>query len=189
MGWTRWAFVAFSAAIAVAVSGPMGVAGCVTCKGGPAAGLGAPACRGPMFGTEPGCCEHPATPCDNAWAGFCQEKLKWNQFWHQVGTGHRVPPRARAPARTWTPGLRPPLVQAIGFSPASSQAIHPAGEPGPIRLPPIEEAWPNGPKEPVLERGPPPLPEPNDVLDLPPETDAPAPAPPGQARLIWQFSG
>ncbi len=75
MGRTKWAFAVSIAAIAVAMVGPVGMAGCVTCERGPAAGFGAPACRGPMFGTEPGCCEHPPTPCDNAWAGFCQEKL------------------------------------------------------------------------------------------------------------------
>ncbi len=182
---TKWAVAAFSAAIALAMSGPTGWAGCVKCEGGPAAGFGASACRGPTFGTEPGCCEFSPKPSDNAWDGFCQENLRWKQFWHKVGTGHWAQPRARPPAPTWAP-VRQPAIQAVGFHPTPAWAGHRrAGEPGPIRLPSIDDAAPFE-SEPAPGPGPPPMPEPNDVLDLPPEPDVPAP--PGQARVLWEFS-
>ncbi|MFW5692626.1 MAG: hypothetical protein ACOCWL_00275 [Thermoguttaceae bacterium] len=182
---TKWALAALCAAIALAIGGPMAWAGCVNCEGGPAAGFGAPACRGPMFGTEPGCCEYSPKPSDNAWDGFCQEKLRWKQFWHKVGTGHWAQPRARAPATTWAP-TRQPALHAAGSTPAPTGPVHsPAEEPGPVRLPSVDDAEPAGTEEPAVEPGPPPMPEPNDVLDLPPEPDAPVS--PDQARVIWDF--
>ena len=34
----------------------------------------------------PGCCDCPPTACDNAWAGYCQQKAKWQAFFTKVGT-------------------------------------------------------------------------------------------------------
>ncbi len=45
------------------------------------------ACAGPFFGTVPGCCQCQPHCCDNAWAGYCQEKARRQAFWHRVGTG------------------------------------------------------------------------------------------------------
>jgi len=66
--------------------------GCRSCDGGELHGqsLAAPACCGPMFGTTPGCCECPPSACDNAWDGFCQEKLCWKRLWYNIGTGVHV---------------------------------------------------------------------------------------------------
>ncbi len=47
----------------------------------------APACASPFHGMVPGCCELPPSPCDNAWAGYCQEKARCRSFWHRLGTG------------------------------------------------------------------------------------------------------
>lgn len=56
------------------------------CHGG-LHGLGARACAGSYYGMQPGCCECPPSPCDNAWAGYCDEKAKCRAFWHRFGTG------------------------------------------------------------------------------------------------------
>ena len=47
----------------------------------------APACGAPFYGMVPGCCECPPSPCDNAWAGYCEEKARWKAFWYRLGTG------------------------------------------------------------------------------------------------------
>ena len=36
--------------------------------------------------TSADCCECPPSPCDNAWASFCEENARWQAFWHQYGT-------------------------------------------------------------------------------------------------------
>ena len=59
--------------------------GCASCER--SSGHGAPACAGPIgYNLKPGCCECPPTACDNAWAGYCQEKARWQAFWARVGT-------------------------------------------------------------------------------------------------------
>ena len=181
MSRTNWAFAVFCAALVVAMSGPMGVAGCVNCEGGPAAGFGAPACRGPMFGTEPGCCEHPPSPCDNAWDGFCQEKLRSKQFWSKVGTGYWVQPRARVSACDYSAGVPYPSNRAVEYSERPSCGVYPVSEQDAIRLPPTKD-------ELVPQRGPPPIPEPMDEPDVIPEPSPEPPGQPGQARVPWEFS-
>ena len=188
MGRTKWAFAVSIAATVVVMGGLMGVADCVTCDRGPAAGFGAPACRGPIFGTEPGCCEHPPTPCDNAWAGFCQEKLKWKQFWYKVGSGHWVSPRTATPASHAAISIRQPLIRPSGLSRTRSDGIAPADTSDTIRYPPVEVMVQPAPKDPVRDRGPPPIPQPNDDFDLSEEPDEPAASQPGQARVSWEFS-
>jgi len=188
MGRTKWAFAASTAAIAVAMSGDVGMADCVTCERGPATGLGAPACLGPIFGTEPGCCEFSPTACDNAWDGFCQEKLKWKQFWHKVGTGYWVSSRARFPTCAGIPVM-------VGASPRNTEVPcqPPLGDPldgvpGPIRLPPVDDGRPRRPEEPIPEFGPPPIPESNNVPSLLPEPATPGTSQGGQAKVPWGFS-
>lgn len=34
----------------------------------------------------PGCCECPPSPCDNAWAGYCQHKARVQAYFAKVGT-------------------------------------------------------------------------------------------------------
>lgn len=185
MGRTKWAFAVSIALIALAMGNSVGLADCVICEDGPAAGFGAPACRGPIFGTEPGCCEHPPTPCDNAWAGFCQEKLKWRQFWHHVGTGYWVPSRATTrPCSTAAP-VRQPLFQTTPHAGTVSHRAGPRGAPGPIRLPPTDAAVKSATEAPIPDEGPPPIPEANGGLDVPSEPLNPAPAPPDQSRA-WR---
>ncbi|MBN2579757.1 MAG: hypothetical protein JXB10_12275 [Pirellulales bacterium] len=59
-----------------------------------------PACYGPPgFCLVPGCCECPPTACDNAWAGYCQEKARWQAFWTRVGTPR--PPRIPRHCYCW----------------------------------------------------------------------------------------
>jgi hypothetical protein len=51
-----------------------------------------PACFSPPgYCLAPGCCECPPCACDNAWAGYCEQKARWQAFWTQVGMPH--PPR------------------------------------------------------------------------------------------------
>lgn len=42
------------------------------------------ACAG--GGWSPGCCVCQPSCCDNAWAGYCQQKARWQAFWARVGT-------------------------------------------------------------------------------------------------------
>jgi hypothetical protein len=49
--------------------------GCATCNGGGLyAAYAAPACAAPAFGMVEGCWERCSPCCDNAWAGYCQER-------------------------------------------------------------------------------------------------------------------
>jgi hypothetical protein len=42
---------------------------------------------GQFYGMVPGCCRYPPSACDNAWAGYCEEKARRQAFWYQLGTG------------------------------------------------------------------------------------------------------
>ncbi|MDZ7615730.1 MAG: hypothetical protein U1E05_01925 [Patescibacteria group bacterium] len=180
---TIWAFAVFCAVLHLTINGATALAQCVTCEGGPAAGFSAPACRGPMYGAEPGCCEFAPSACDNAWDGFCQEKLKWKQFWSKVGTGYRVPPRTGQPARGMTAGMLPSSSRAVEFHP-TSMCTATVGEQETILPPTTKEELPPG-------FGPPPLPEPmGDPMGEPsltPEPRQKAPSPPGQSRMPWEY--
>jgi hypothetical protein len=44
-------------------------------------------CAAPFCCWQPGCCETPPSPCDNAWAGYCQEKARRNARRYRLGTG------------------------------------------------------------------------------------------------------
>ncbi|HYW79693.1 MAG TPA: hypothetical protein VE890_08960 [Thermoguttaceae bacterium] len=41
----------------------------------------APPCAAPAYGAEQGCCEDSPSCCDDAWAGYCQEKARHQAFW------------------------------------------------------------------------------------------------------------
>lgn len=48
---------------------------------------GTSVCGRSFHGSKPGCCQCGPSACDNAWAGYCQEKAHWQNFWNRVGTG------------------------------------------------------------------------------------------------------
>jgi hypothetical protein len=47
---------------------------------------GPPCFSPPGCSLAPGCCECPPSACDNAWAGYCQHKAKWQAYFTKVGT-------------------------------------------------------------------------------------------------------
>jgi len=92
MRWISCA-LAFTAAVGMATTaiaaGPIWGAtgaGC-GCDGVAFQSLSAPPCAAPAFGSMvPGCCECQPSGCDNAWAGYCQEKACKECLWHAAGT-------------------------------------------------------------------------------------------------------
>ncbi len=136
---------------------------CASCQG-----YGHPycagACAGPFYGWQPGCCESPPSCCDNAWAGYCQEKARCWAFCHRLGTGGTscgAMPMGCAPT---TVGPRPvpaapeepmvprgdgvpdqPVAPPGPGAPGEPPAPAPAGEPSVPPLPPE----PTGLDEPV----------------------------------------
>lgn len=142
MRWIRWA------------SALLGVCGLVSAAAGfePAYGpattrpscecyrtLGAPACASPFVGWAPGCCECPPSACDNAWAGYCDQKAKWKAFWYRVGSGvhlHRPVPVAYQPK----PVCYQPAMPAVPAGPVEAdQSLQPNK---PLPLPPLPEPVP-----------------------------------------------
>ena len=97
---------------------------------------GAGANAGPFYGMTPGCCQCPSSACDNAWAGYCQEKAHWKAFWYRVGTGgtgrHRS---ARASCQT-APAWGQPVVRPLPPVPAET------AEPDEAPLPPLPKPVP-----------------------------------------------
>ena len=63
--------------------------------GGVHPAYGAGACAAPDYGWTQGCDEHPPSCCDNAWAGYCQEKARWEAHWRQAFSGHATASYAR----------------------------------------------------------------------------------------------
>jgi len=55
-----------------------------TCGSGQWSAYCAPACAAPAYGTEQGCCETTPSCCDDAWAGYCQERAQRQEFWDRV---------------------------------------------------------------------------------------------------------
>jgi hypothetical protein len=72
--------------------------------------LSGPPCFSPPSGClTPGCCECPPTACDNAWAGYCQHKAKWQAYFTKVGTprpAYYYGNRCASPCGTPTPAAR-----------------------------------------------------------------------------------
>jgi hypothetical protein len=89
MRWTCWVFalLAVSALVTPAVGleenhGAAGLSGgCASCGASGAAAYAAPG----GFGLVPGCCACQPSCCDNAWAGYCLQKARWQAFWARVG--------------------------------------------------------------------------------------------------------
>ena len=130
-----------------------GSGGCASCER--SSGYGAPACAGPAgYNLAPGCCECPPSACDNAWAGYCQEKARWQAFWARVGT-----PRPKCgTAVSYTSGPTPAGVTRlppVGPQPATaepaSDGLQPIPEPAPVEsrktedkaYPPLDKPIPN----------------------------------------------
>jgi hypothetical protein len=168
MRWIRWAFVPLAVcALMSAVTG----FDCTSVEGGTCAscsqscGYGAPACAAPFFGWQPGCCESPPSPCDNAWAGYCQEKARCKAFWCRLGTGGRTcygtpsggcEPMAVSPKPFVQPVPAPTAEPAVDAAPALPDELSlpaPPGESLEAPLPPP----PAAPEEPTIL---PPLPRP-----------------------------
>ncbi len=194
----KWIKDALSAAIVLAVSCPASWAGGTTYENVSAAGLLASPSRTPMFGTVTGACQRRPSPCDNAWAGFCQEDLRWRQFWSRVGTGYWVPSRTMAPTCRIGAGTRTPWVPMFGVQGSSWHAVPPGAAPGTKHVAPGNDAGQAVDGEPARESGPlpppplppppvPPAPPPPAALDAipepPPLPDTPVSAPPDQAGV------
>jgi hypothetical protein len=105
-----------------------------------------PPCSAPGgYATLPGgCCECQPNCCDNAWATYCQEKHKWDEFWSKVGTGaYRHQSRLKGPL--FGKGAQCPPCDAselpagaIESAPAAPVAPTPAPS-RPVPLPPKPE--------------------------------------------------
>lgn len=90
MRWICWAILSLAVCALVGAAAGTdpaygGEGPCGSCE--PNYSYYAPACASPFHGTVPGCCEFPPSPCDNAWAGYCQEKARCRSFWQRLGTG------------------------------------------------------------------------------------------------------
>ena len=81
MRWIGWVSVLL-VACCLASPAALGAAICGNCGGCSTSG-----CVGPSFGMQPGCGECQSHGCDNAWAGYCQEKARCQAFWYRLGTG------------------------------------------------------------------------------------------------------
>ncbi|MBN1393998.1 MAG: hypothetical protein JW959_03120 [Pirellulales bacterium] len=92
----RWIFAASVLAGVFALAADLDAGcGCGSCDGTTsywALGRGA-CCSPPGYCMTPGCCELYRPCCDNAWAGYCENKAKVQAFWAKVGEPR--PPRCR----------------------------------------------------------------------------------------------
>ena len=185
MRWICWASVSLAllalTAPAVGSESNCGWGGtCASCDQGGYM-YGAPACAAPFYGWQPGCCEAPPSPCDNAWAGYCQEQARWRAFCHRLGTGGAASCRPTPASCQPTPAALEPPGQAVPTAP-----VQPAGEPPG----PIAPGWPGQPPVPGLPGGPaeaPLAPRPADLEEpvaLPP---VPEPLPDESARSWYRF--
>jgi hypothetical protein len=150
---------------------------------------GAPACGAPFFGWQPGCCQDPPSPCDNAWAGYCEEKARWKAFCYRLGTGGKascgsMPGSCQAlPMVPPPPGQRvPPSLAAPGkgLGPLAPGRLGPAPLPAPgggYRDSPIPLAPGDAPEAPLP-------PDPADLQE--PVALPPLPSPtPGETTRRW----
>ena len=98
MRWFLWVFVLVasgSLASPAAESGSNyhGATPCTPCVQyeGQMYRYGAPACCvSAGLNLQGGCCECQPNCCSNAWAGYCQEKARWQAFWTRFGTGQHT---------------------------------------------------------------------------------------------------
>jgi hypothetical protein len=157
MRWMQWGsallvLAALASPVTAANYGRNTTGGCASCER--TSGYAAPACAGPIgYSLTPGCCECPPSACDNAWAGYCQEKARWQAFWSRVGTPRpkcgtavcypagqtptgatRLPPVGpqSAPTEPAGNGLQP-IPEPIGVEPPKTEdtAYPPADKPIP----------------------------------------------------------
>ena len=148
---------------------------------------GAPACGAPFFGWQPGCCQAPPSPCDNAWAGYCEEKARWKAFCYRLGTGGKASCGSMPADCQPTPAVLEPGVRPLPPSPSAPGKGLAPQVPGRVGEPP---GWRTAPPVPVAPGDPtaaPLPPEPADLqapVALPP---LPAPAPDVTTRSWDRF--
>lgn len=188
-------FALFVVTMALAASCPAGRADGATHEGWPAVGPRAAASRAPVFGTAAWAYQRPPSPCDNAWAGYCQEDLRWREFRHRVGTGYRVPSRTMAPMCRAGAGVHAPLVRMFGSHGAPGHAVSLEATPGMVPGTPGNDARQAAQNE--ADWGPAPLPPPPPAPPLPPAArealseplplpGTPVSAPPDQSGVSWE---
>jgi hypothetical protein len=166
---------------------------CASCQQG--YGYDAPACAAPFFGFQPGCCESPPSPCDNAWAGYCQEKARCRDFCYRLGTGAGI-------FRGWMPGIcqampgaTEPCGQPLPGLPEEPEGPAVPAAPGQRAVPtvpgeptgPVGPGVPGAPPVPVPPGGLPDAPLPRGPADLgDPLALPPLPGPlPDETTRIW----
>ena len=148
---------------------------------------GAPACAAPFFGWQPGCCQDQPSPCDNAWAGYCEEKARWKAFCYRLGTGGRdscgsTPADCQPAPVGYQPRVQP--LPPTPADPGKGQALAVPGRVGqpPAAAPPSLRALP---PVPVAPGGPMAAPLPPEPADL----QAPVALPPLPApdETTWRW--
>jgi hypothetical protein len=142
MRWAEWIFVAATIGSVSLTNGVQ--AGCAGCKGS-LAPWDAEACASPPgYAMTPGCGEMHRPCCDNAWAGYCDQRAKMEVFWSSVGVP-KVWPAVR-------PGIRAayPAGDVINLEPCpmpATQSVPTAAPANPIPAPPPAPTPPPAPKK------------------------------------------
>jgi hypothetical protein len=119
---------------------------CASCNGASKAAMmqayGAPACCAPGYGMlVPGCCDCPPSCCDDAWAGYCEEKARVRAWLDSLGK-----PRCAV----YTPARSAPRCAVETAPTAAERPIAEPGQLGPAPQPSASEAAdvPEAPDEP-----------------------------------------
>ncbi|MGW8256150.1 MAG: hypothetical protein ACWGMZ_01560 [Thermoguttaceae bacterium] len=148
MRWLSLAFVPCLFVLLLTNGSNSFAAGCINCGGNDAASYRAysgGACFAPPgFCTAPGCCQCPPSACDNAWAGYCQHKARWQAYFYNVGV-----PKARcggccmtpvaAPCHCYEEEISEPIDMQSQPTPAVKQPASP--KPAPAPTPTNKSAW------------------------------------------------
>jgi hypothetical protein len=96
MRWTCWGFALLAASglvrLALGVETVHGAAG-LSSSHSPGEACSQTACVAAAGSPlSPGCRGCQTSRCDNVWAGYCQQKAKWQAFWSRVGTPRPICP-------------------------------------------------------------------------------------------------
>jgi len=151
MRWTCWVFALLAVpglmTPAVGFDAYHGTAGLSGGRGSCEA-CSRPMCANPGgFAFVPGCCECQPSCCDNAWAGYCQQKARWQAFWARVGMPR---PSHWHAVSCWGPA--PSCPGCNNALPAQSAAPTTGDEPANRALQPLPEppaAVPGRPPDPA----------------------------------------
>ena len=108
-------------------------------------------------GMTQACCDSTCHPCDNAWAGYCEQKARKQAFYARVGAPKPSRAKTHAPV-----GSRPaeaywPASQEVYWEPAPAGPKHPDVQP----LPPVLDEPVEPAESPRLAPPPPPEPAPD----------------------------